>query len=215
MSDKRLIPADPERGWGQLLSLYFREGVRVANHAVNGRSSKSFLEEGKWEVVRLKLQPADYVIIQFGSNDEHQDNPKQYTAPFGEFKTNLLRYVRETRVRRALPILATPVPRRSFTAAGKLRDTHGDYSVAVRQVAAEEQVPLLDLDRRCSEALAQLGPEGSKRWYDWIPPGEFEKRPEGSSDNSHFCAYGATRACDFAVDEMRTATPELARWLRR
>jgi hypothetical protein len=98
---------------------------------------------------------------------------------------------------------------------GNLRDTHGDYRVTVRQVAAQERVALLDLDRRCSEVLAKLGPKQSKRWLDWIPPGDFEKRPEGSSDNSHFCAYGATRACDLAVEEMKTATPELARRLRR
>ena len=214
MADKPVIPANPERGWGQMLLMYFKDNVRIANHARNGRSSRSFRDEGKWKVVCEQLKPGDYVIIQFGHNDEKTQDPARFTEPFGSFKQNLAQYVREARALKAGPILATPVSRRKFDADGKPRDTHGDYSVAVRQVAAEQQVPLLDLARRSAELLSTMGPEQSKRLFDWIEPGEFEKCPDGIQDDTHFCAYGASRICDLAVAEMKIAVPDLARSLR-
>jgi lysophospholipase L1-like esterase len=215
MSDKPLIPAGPERGWGQLLPMYFKDQLHIANFARNGRSSKSFLAEGRWATVREQLKPGDYVLIQFGHNDEKKDDPLRYTEPFADFKHNLALYIRETRERKALPMLATPVVRRSFTADGKLRDTHGDYAVAIRQVASEEHVPLIDLEKRSAALVSEMGPEQSKRLFDWVQPGEFKKHPAGLSDDTHFCAYGASRMCDLATDEMKMAVPELARWLRK
>jgi lysophospholipase L1-like esterase len=215
MADKPLIPANPERGWGQMLPMYFKDGVRIENHAVNGRSSKSFLDEGRWEPVLNQLKPGDYVIIEFGHNDEKKKDPKRYTEPFGGFKTNLAMFVRETRAHRATPILATPVARKKFDDNGGLVDTHGDYVTAVRQVAQEQQAPLLDLNLRSTELLTRLGPDSSKRLYDWIPAGEFERHPKGLSDDTHFNAYGASRMCDLAVGEIESNVPKLAVWLKR
>ena len=210
MSDKPLIPAYPERGWGQMLPMYFKPEVRIANYAVNGRSTKSFLDEGRWKTVLGLLKPGDYVIVQFGHNDENKRNAARFTEPFGEFKQNLQRYVRDARAAKAVPVLATPVARRKFSADGQVRDTHGDYAEAVRQVAAEERVPLLDLDKRSRELLAKMGPEQSKRLFDWVEPGEYEKCPDGLKDDTHFNAFGASRTCDLAVLELRIAVPELA-----
>ena len=95
MADKPVIPANPERGWGQMLPMYFQDGVRIENHAVNGRSTKSFIDQGRWEAVTNLLRPGDYVIIQFGHNDEKKNDPKRYTEPFGSFKTNLAMFVRD------------------------------------------------------------------------------------------------------------------------
>ncbi len=214
MADKPLIPANPERGWGQLLPMYFRNGLRVENHAVNGRSSKSFLDQGRWATVTNRLKPGDFVIIQFGHNDEKKNDPQRYTEPFGSFKTNLELFVRETRAHQAIPILATPVARRKFDANGKPVDTHGDYVTAVRQVAQEQQAPLLDLNRDSTELLTRLGPESSKRLYDWIPAGEFERDPKGLTDDTHFNAYGASRMCDLAVGEIEADATQLAVWLK-
>jgi lysophospholipase L1-like esterase len=215
MADKPLIPAYPERGWGQMLPMYFKPEVRVANHARNGRSSKSFIAEGRWQAVLDQMQPGDYVIIQFGHNDQKTTDPQRGTAPFGDFKQNLKRYVQETRAKQGLPILATPVARRKFGPDGQIRDTHGDYCEAVRQAAAEEKVPLLDLEKRSRELVAKMGPEQSKRLYDWVEPGEFEKAPEGLKDDTHFNAFGASRMCDLAAGELRLAVPELAQKLRQ
>src|SRR5208283_3750600 len=112
MADKTVIPANPERGWGQMLPMYFQDNVRIENHAVNGRSSKSFIDQGRWATVTNRLRPGDYVIIQFGHNDEKKNDATRYTEPFGSFKANLARFIRDTRALRATPILATPVARR-------------------------------------------------------------------------------------------------------
>jgi lysophospholipase L1-like esterase len=215
LADKPLIPANPERGWGQLLPLYFQESVRVENHAVNGRSTKSFLDEGRWSTITNRLKPGDYVIIQFGHNDEKKSDTNRFTEPFGGFKTNLARFVREAREHQATPILATAVARRKFDDSGMLVDTHGDYITAARQVAREQQAPLLDLNRLSAELLTRLGPDSAKRLYDWIPAGEFERQPKGLSDDTHFNAYGASRMCDLAIMEIEANVPALAGRLNR
>jgi lysophospholipase L1-like esterase len=214
MSNKPLFPAQPERGWGQLLPLYFKEPVRIENLAMNGRSTKSFRDEGRWQPVLDRLQPGDYVIVQFGHNDQKQDDPKRYTNAMGSFKENLARYVREVREKQGHPVLATPVTRRSFNSQGELRDTHGDYSVAARQVAAEQKVPLLELHLRSAELVAKLGPERSKKMFMWYEPGEFASLPEGKQDSTHFNAYGASRICDLAAEEIKINVPGLAGWLK-
>jgi lysophospholipase L1-like esterase len=213
MSIKPLSPPQPERGWGQMLPLYFRPEVKISDVAMNGRSSKSFRDEGRWDPVLKELRRGDYVIIQFGHNDEKQQDPKRYTEPFGSFKQNLERYVREVRQKHGNPVLATPVARRAFTNQNELRDTHGDYARAVRQVAAEQKVPLLDLQRDTTALLQELGPERSKKMFMWFEPGEYASIPDGRKDDTHFNAYGASRVCDLAVEEMKTVAPELAAWL--
>lgn len=213
MANKPLIPAQPERGWGQLLPMYFQDSVRIENLAMNGRSTKSFRDEGRWQTVMDRLEPGDYVIVEFGHNDQKKEDPKRYSDAFGTFKKNLERYVREAREKQGRPILATPVTRRSFT-GGEVRDTHGDYSVAVRQVAAEQKVPLLEMHGRSAELVAKLGPELSKKMYMWYEPGEYASLPEGKQDSTHFNAYGASRICDLAVEEIKINVPALAEWLK-
>jgi lysophospholipase L1-like esterase len=214
MSDKPLFPAQPERGWGQLLSMYFKDDVRVRNLARNGRSSKSFRSEGRWDTVMKELQPGDFVIIQFGHNDQKSHDPSRYTEAFGSFKENLARYVREARSIGGKPILATPVVRRKFADEKELNDTHGDYSVAVRQVAKELQAPLLDIEKQSAVLVKKLGPQLSKKLYMWIEPIEYDAVKNGRQDDTHLNAFGASRICDMAVRDIRSAVPELGRWLR-
>lgn len=213
MANKPLIPENPERGWGQMLPPYFKAGVRVENHAMNGRSSKSFRDEGRWRAVENSLKPGDWVIIQFGHNDEKDQDPARFTTPFGSFKTNLTQYVLETRAHGANPVLATPTARRKFDESGKRVDTHGDYVTAVRAVAAEQGVPLIDLNKRSDELLRREGPELSKKIYIWVTAEEYPALPKGRQDDTHFCAFGASRMCDLAVEEIKASVPELARFL--
>lgn len=213
MANKPLIPENPERGWGQMLGIYFKAGVRVENHALNGRSSKSFRDEGHWAVVQSRLKPGDWVIIQFGHNDEKNQDPSRYTAPFGSFKTNLVRYVIETRAAGATPVLATPVARRKFDDRGNPVNTHGDYVEAVRQVAREEKVPLLDLNKRSDDLLRRMGPEASKKLYIYVTAAEYPALPHGRQDDTHFCAFGASRMCDLTVAEIQANVPALAGFL--
>jgi lysophospholipase L1-like esterase len=214
MADKPLYPAQPERGWGQILPIYLLPEVRVVNLAANGRSSKGFREEGLWKPVMEGMRSGDFVIIQFAHNDEKKHGDTRVTEPFGSFKQNIERYVREVREKQGKPILATPVARRAFTEAGTPEDTHGDYALAIRQVSTEQNVPLLEMERRSSELLKRLGPELSKRLFIWCPQGEWDTIAGGREDNTHFNAYGASRMCDIAIDEIRASVPELIRWLR-
>jgi len=127
----------PERGWGMALNGFFKDPAMIQNHAVNGRSTRSFSNEGRWDRIVRALQPGDFVIIQFGHNDEKVENPNVGTDPATTFRDNLRRFIKETRAKGATPILATPVARRKFDAHGKLTPTHGVYPDATRAVAAE------------------------------------------------------------------------------
>src|SRR6476646_575271 len=132
--------AYPETGWGMPFVYFFDSTVVVDNRAKNGRSTKSFIEEGLWQPVVDNLQEGDYVFIQFGHNDEVKEKVGRYTTP-DEFKQNLLRYVNESRAKKAIPILISPVTRRSFDSTGKVKETHPGYSDQVKQVAQEAKVP--------------------------------------------------------------------------
>ena len=215
MANKPVIPANPERGWGQMLQMYFKDSIRVENYAQNGRSTKTFIAEGRWDKAVAALKPGDFVIIQFGHNDEKTNDVNRGTAPFGDYMTNLLRFIRESREHKATPILATPTARRKFDESGKLTNSHGIYPEAVRKVAEIEKVPMLELTTVTEKLLQQLGPESSKRLFDWIPAGEFAADSKKLEDDTHFNAYGASRVCDLAVVEVEAKVPELAAHLNR
>jgi lysophospholipase L1-like esterase len=212
MADK---PLDlPERGWGMALPRFFVGSAMIHNHAVNGRSTKSFIDEGRWEKLASELRAGDFVIIQFGHNDEKIEDPTRGTDPATTFRDNLRRFVRETRAKQATPILATPVSRRKFDSSGKLLPTHGAYPDAVRAVAKEENVPLLELERATADWLQRIGDEPSKKFFMWIEPGKFEKLPSGRKDDTHFVEAGATRVAEIAVAQIRELKLPLAKWLK-
>ncbi|HTT56628.1 MAG TPA: rhamnogalacturonan acetylesterase [Opitutaceae bacterium] len=214
MANKPTDPPNPEHGWGQMLPQFFRDPAMVVNHAVNGRSTKSFIDEGRWQQVLDELHPGDYVLIQFGHNDEKLEDPKRGTTPDGTYADNLRRFVRETRAHGATPLLATPVARRKWDAAGHLVDTHGAYPDAMRRVAREENVPLLELQRLTTAMEEQAGVEGSKKIHLWIKPGEYARLPDGRQDDTHYSEYGATRVAALAVQEMRRLELPLCQWLK-
>jgi lysophospholipase L1-like esterase len=143
------VKAYPETGWGMPFANFFDSTVVVDNRAKNGRSTKSFIAEGLWQPILDNPSEGDYVFIQFGHNDEGKEKVGRYTTP-DEFKTNLIRYVNETRAKKANPVLITPVTRRNFDSTGKIRETHPVYADAVREVAKQAGVPPLDLDEKAS-----------------------------------------------------------------
>ena len=215
MADKPNLE-HPERGWGQLFKEFVREPARVENHAVNGRSSKSFIDEGRWTPVQKQLQPGDWVIIQFGHNDEKIASPERYTTPQGSYRGNLLRFVQETRAQGAHPVLATSVARRKWDAAGHaLVSTHGDYPDAVRALAKREGVPLLEMEWATTQLEESLGVEGSKQLHLWFEPGEISSAPDGIKDDTHYSQIGARRVAALAVDLIARQSLDLAKWLKR
>jgi len=215
MADKPKEPANPETGWGQALpALLQPDAVRVVNYAMNGRSTKSFIDEGRWAKVVAALQAGDFVIIQFAHNDEKDQDPKRYAAPRGAYQENLRRFVREARAHGATPILATPVARRKWNAAGELVDTHGDYPAALRAVATEEKVPLLELNGLTTELERGHGVEGSKRLHLHYPGGVYARWKEPVKDDTHFSEYGAARVAALAVQEWLRLGLPLADWVK-
>jgi lysophospholipase L1-like esterase len=214
MSDKRVDPPFPERGWGQLLPIYLRNPGKVVNHALNGRSSKSFIAEGKWAEVVAALKPNDWVIIQFGHNDEKVNSPKRYTEPHTTFADNLRQMVADVRSAGANPILATPIARRRFSPEGKLIGTHGEYPAATRKVATEQNVPLLELNDLSEKLVIAYGVEASKQLYLHISPGQYEKLPNGTADDTHLSALGASRIAELATAEFRRLKLPLVEWLK-
>lgn len=214
MADKRKDPPNPETGWGQALPAFFRDPTQVVNYAADGRSTKSFIDEKRWEKVVAALHAGDFVIIQFGHNDEKQDRPDVFAAARGAYQENLRRFIRETRAKGAVPILAPSVARRRFSADGELLETHGDYPEALRAVATQENAPMLELNRLTMELERGHGVEGSKRLHLHYAGGVFARWPDGVKDDTHYSEYGATRVAALAVQEILRLQLPLTTWLK-
>lgn len=191
----------PETGWCQVLNLYFDESVIVSNQAVNGRSSKSFIDEGRWQVVLDSLSDGDFVFIQFGHNDQKEYDSTRYTNPNGTYTENLERFVNESRSKGANPVLFTSIVRRKFGDDGKLLDTHGEYPEACRKVAGEMNVSLIDLQELTEKWVNDLGDEKSKEMFLWTDPSE--EFPEGRKDDTHLSEKGAKIVAEIALEECR------------
>ena len=191
----------PFRGWGWALPRYVKEGVEVRNHALSGCSSRSFLEEGLWDPVVKALSAGDLLLIQFGHNDEKDD--ERHTDPETTYPENLRRFCRTAQEHGAHPVLLTPVSRRFFAGGGALLYTHGEYPQAVRKLADETGVPLIDLKKDSRELYLSLGEEKTAELFVRLAPGENPDFPEGHDDKTHFNAYGAEKICALVADGMR------------
>lgn len=226
----------PERGWGMVFQGCFDDQIIVDNHAVNGRSSKSFLDEGRWQKILDKIQPGDYVIIQFGHNDEKKF-PDRYTIPGGTFDAHLAKYVNETRQKGGIPVLMNSVVRRCYYSADlendddeKLRgkayageekinsdtliDTHGAYVVAPRHVAKALNVPFVDATKITHDIETGLGIKGSRKLHMWFLPGENPQVSKGKQDNTHYNVYGAHVVANALADALAEQVPALKKHVR-
>ncbi len=199
MADKE-TKAYPETGWGMPFVYFFDSSVVVNNTAKNGRSTRSFIEEKRWDAVMDKLQEGDYVFIQFGHNDE-VPTKKTYTTP-EDYVKNLERFVQDVRGKKASPILITPVARRNFDSLGNIMETHAAYSALVKQVAGKRQVPLIDLDAKSQALLQKLGPEASRLLFNHLAPGEHPNYPAGKEDNTHFSELGARKMAELVLADI-------------
>lgn len=240
MANKPLDKENQERGWGQMLPIYLEGAIKVDNHAVNGRSSKSFIDEGRWDKVREQIRPGDYVIIQFGHNDEKAKSPDRYTIPGSTFDANLKKFVNETREKGGTPILMNSIVRRNFPANGiaaaqtddrqktwkkglenypaegdTLVDTHGDYRIAPRNVAEEMDVVFIDMNALTHELVQGLGRDNSRDLFMWMPVGVYEFAPQGRIDNTHLNVYGGIVVSRLAVNALAEKVPALKPYIRR
>jgi lysophospholipase L1-like esterase len=203
----------PETGWGMPFVYFFDSTVKVDNHAQNGRSTRTFMEEGRWQPVVDAMQEGDYVFVQFGHNDEVKTK-KSYTTE-EVFKANLVKYITDTRSKKANPVLLTPVARRSFDSAGHVTGTHDVYAQIVRDVAKENNVPLIDLDKEAQALYQQWGVEKSKLLFNQLAPGEHPNYPQGKEDNTHFNELGARMIAQIVLKNVRSLDLELVDRIRK
>lgn len=235
-ANKDISNGKKERGWGMALQCFFDpDYIRIDNHAVNGRSSLSFINEGRWDKVLEKMRPGDYVIIQFGHNDE-KPKADRHTDPGSTFDYNLAKFVRETREHGGIPVLMNCVVRRNFFVNApendddeKLRtttfkdgvkmvegdsliDTHGLYRVAPRDVAQRMNVHFVDANQITHDLEQGLGTEASKKLHMWFLPDEEPSVPGGRQDNTHYNVYGAHKVAGLLADALCREIPVLIRY---
>lgn len=214
MANKEKPEINPERGWCQMLQQFFNDSVEIKNHAVNGRSTKSFIDEGRWDVILDSLNPGDYVFIQFGHNDQKISDPKRYTNPYTAYRRNLEKFVNDTRLKGATPVLFSSIVRRKYNENGVLEDTHGAYPYITRQVAKELNVPFIDLQLKTEDLVNSLGEEKSKELYLWIEPNENEYFPDGKIDNTHLSVKGGNEVARLAIEGIKELNLPLIKYIK-
>ncbi|MEU7472292.1 rhamnogalacturonan acetylesterase [Streptomyces sp. NPDC044984] len=190
---QKYADAAPETGWGMALPFLLHRHLTVANHAVNGRSSKSFVDEGRLEAVLSSIRPGDFLLVQFAHNDEKTADPTRYTEPWSTYQEYLRMYVDGARARGARPVLATAVERRRFDADGRAVPSHGEYPAAMRALAAEEGVALLDVQALSLALWQELGAEETKKYFNWTAV---------EQDNTHFNPPGAIAVARLVAREL-------------
>jgi len=215
VANKPYLQGNPEKGWGQVFPLYFEEGVKIENHAVNGRSTKSFMDEGRWEVLLQNVAPGDYVFIEFGHNDSKSQDTTRFASAYGAYSDNLRQFVEDVRNLKATPILLTPIVRRNFDELGQFYDTHGDYPEAVRKVASDMDVLLIDLHAATQVMVEQFGQEASKKLFLHIEVKEYAHLEAPIADDTHLSAYGAFKVADMVVADLKKKTPELVPFFKK
>jgi len=200
----------PVTGWGTPFAIFFNPTVKVENHAKGGRSTRTFLSEDRWNPIFNKINPGDYVIMQFGHNDEAKEEiyKDRYTSP-ADYRKNLTKFIAETRLKSGNPILVTPVSRRRFDKEGNVMETHIEYSAVVMSLAKELNVPVVDLDTKSRALYQSYGAEHSTLLFNVSGPGTNPQFPDGINDNTHFSEYGARLLAELVLAEIKNMHLEL------
>lgn len=214
MANKENPDKNPEHGWGQVLNQFFTTGIEIQNHAMNGRSSKSFRTEGRWNTIEKQLKKGDFVIIQFGHNDQKVKDSTKFTNPYTQYRANLERYVKEARAKGAIPILMTSIVRRNFNENGVLVDTHKEYPLVVRLVADDLHVPFVDMQRLTEQLEVSYGPENSKKLHLHYKEGEEPYYPKGKDDDTHLSKQGADLVAQLAVYSLKSMKTGLEKFMK-
>lgn len=203
MANKKDPDKNPEHGWAQVLQPFFTSSITVVNKAVNGRSTKSFLAEKRWDSITAKLKKGDYVFIEFGHNDQKIEDPTRYTNPHTAYRYNLIKFVKESREKGAIPVLLTSIARRNFNEKGVLVPTHGEYPLEVRLVAQELNVPFIDLEYYTEQLEQSYGPEKSKQLHLHFKAGENPYYEKDKADDTHLSHLGATSIAQIVIDQIK------------
>ncbi|WP_033072989.1 rhamnogalacturonan acetylesterase [Sphingopyxis sp. MWB1] len=199
----------PQSGWGTFIGCALT-GVKVDNRAIGGRSTRTFIDEGRWNALRQSLKAGDTVLIQFGHNDASKSKPERFAAPETSYRQNLVSFIADVRAAGATPILLTPVARRSFEGE-KAKADFPEYSAIVRELAASLNVELIDLESRSRQLLDQLGREASRAYYLHYPAGTYPAFPKGIEDDTHFSEVGARHIANLVAEGLAQSAAPVAR----
>lgn len=189
------------KGWGQMLPLYLSDEVEVVNHAMGGRSTKTFIGEGRWDKLLSQVSAGDYVFIQFGHNDA-STRPERH-ASYDDYRANLVRMISDVRAKDANPVLLTSVVMRTFQKGNLIDDRLKGYPVITRQIAKEYGVPMIDINLKTRDFITMLGDEKSKAYYRWVEPGVDHAKPDGLKDDTHMMEKGAKQVAFFVAEGIK------------
>ncbi|MDE7162360.1 MAG: rhamnogalacturonan acetylesterase [Anaeroplasmataceae bacterium] len=180
----------PQFGWGQVLHLFTKNEWIIEDHAENGRSTKSFIDEGRFDVILNRLQAGDYVICQFGHNDEKKQDPTRYTDPYGVYQKNLLYFAEEVEKKGGHIVYATSITRHKFE-NGVCINSHLEYPQAMLDFAKKHNYTCIDLNQLTMDLYTRLGEEESKKFHMIFPANTYAAHPEAKDDHSHLVFEGA------------------------
>jgi len=192
----------PQTGWGQMLYKFIKGPVIIKNHAINGRSTKSFIDEGRLNIISKEIKTGDFLFIQFGHNDE-KDASERHTDPNTSFKDNLRLFINVAKDVGATPVLISPVTRRTFDSDEKIINTHLVYCLAIADLAKDLNIAYIDLFKKSKILLEELGDEKSKELFLWLNPGEYQNFISGITDNTHFTSKGAYKIAKLIVEGIK------------
>ncbi len=215
IGDSTMCNYEPSRapltGWGMPFAGFFDSSVFIDNRARGGRSTRTFISENRWQPIADSLQEGDYVLMQFGHNDEAKEEKyKDRYTPVPDYKNNLIKFITESRAKNAIPVIITPVSRMRFDKQGIAQETHIEYTAAAKEIADQYKVVLIDLDTKSRELMQQMGPVYSKLLFMQLDSLEHPNYPGGQKDNTHFNEYGARRVAELVLSDIKTSLPELA-----
>ena len=193
----------PQTCWWQMLPCGLDAGTEVVDLAMAGRSTKTFIGEGRWDGLMARVQPDDVVLIQFGHNDAYKAKPERYADPATTYRDNLLRFIWQVRGARAIPVLVTPVGQHMFGPDGKAKANFADWSAVMRELSTTTQTPLIDLEGLSRAWLDQTGEAASRGYYLHAPAGAFPGFPKGIDDDTHFSELGARRIADLVAGALK------------
>jgi lysophospholipase L1-like esterase len=202
---------EPWCGWGQMLPRFMTPGIAVANYAESGEAANSFISAKRFAKILTKMKKGDWLLIEFGHNDQKQTGENR--GPYTSYKESLKFMIDETRKKEATPVLVTPMHRRRFDEDNKVINTLGEYPDAMRQLAEEEEVMLIDLNEMSKVLYEAWGPEESKKAFVHYPAGTFPGQADALEDNTHFNTYGGYQICKSVVSRMAADDSSLKRFI--
>ncbi len=203
---------EPWASWGQMLPRFFDENVAIANHAESGLSANTFVGGKRLDKIVSQLKRGDYVFVEFGHNDQKQKGPGK--GAYYEFSFYIKQFIDQARAKGATPVLVTPTRRRQFDNNGQVKDTHEDFPAAIRDIAARENVAVIELQEMTKTLIEAMGEEESKHLFVHYPAGTWPGQSTEFKDNTHFNPFGAYEVAKCVIEGMKQANLPVVKHLR-